>query len=364
MKTKRIQKKRHQDIENANYNLLKTITPLHQGLIEYRKELSIHINTTNSFFVVRYSFSLILLFLTAIKSFSQGLTIPGEYSTFIQKADSLLEEKNYDEASIVYRKAFLSFGWRGLPDDRYNAARTFGLMRQYDSARVSLKNLCAVNRYWNYRKVETDPAFSKLRLTKEWNDLMDCMKGNKEKYAKAVNIDWYNFLDTVAFDDQRYRNQLLKMQSGSQYDTILYRTLSNKMKEADSINRIKVISFIEKNGWQSSNVVGYSGNSALFLVIQHSEIDLQEKFLPIIKDAAEKQMVRFSSLALLEDRISVSRNGYQIYGSQLEWDPVTGKYSLFPIKDEAEVNHRRKKMGLETLEDYAKQFGITYTPVK
>lgn len=46
-------------------------------------------------------------------------------------------------------------------------------------------------------------------------------------------------------------------------------------------------------------------------------------------------------------------------------DPATGKLSKFtyvPIKDEENVDKRRKEMGLIPLKDYLKMFGIDYVP--
>ncbi len=50
----------------------------------------------------------------------------------------------------------------------------------------------------------------------------------------------------------------------------------------------------------------------------------------------------------------------QIYGSQIHRDQKTGKYFVAPIEDEQNVNKRRAAVGLEPLEEYAKQWNIDY----
>ena len=77
----------------------------------------------------------------------------------------------------------------------------------------------------------------------------------------------------------------------------------------------------------SKEVVGQTGNSTLFLVIQHSDSATQEKYLPILKKAVKQNKASPGDLALLIDRLSVAKHGYQIYGSQVHEDTVTKKTS-------------------------------------
>jgi hypothetical protein len=52
------------------------------------------------------------------------------------------------------------------------------------------------------------------------------------------------------------------------------------------------------------------------------------------------------------------RNGKnQLYGTQAVWDNVLKKNKIYPTENIESVNERRKKLGLETLEDYAKANG-------
>jgi hypothetical protein len=64
-------------------------------------------------------------------------------------------------------------------------------------------------------------------------------------------------------------------------------------------------------------------------------------------------------LAMLQDRVLMRQGKKQIYGSQVVFNK-TGEPVFYPIEDERNVNARRKKVGLEPLEEYAKFFGIEY----
>ena len=70
---------------------------------------------------------------------------------------------------------------------------------------------------------------------------------------------------------------------------------------------------------------------------------------------------RPSDFALLQDRVLMGQGKKQIYGSQVVFNK-RGEQEFYPIVDEKNVNIRRKKAGLEPIEEYAKYFGIEYKP--
>jgi len=128
----------------------------------------------------------------------------------------------------------------------------------------------------------------------------------------------------------------------------------------DSTNLIEIESMISKYGWPGESFVGAKGNNTVFLVIQHSDLKTQEKYLPLLEQSVKNHESRASDLALLRDRILMRQNKKQIYGSQIIRDEATGGWKFYSIEDEKNVNIRRKEMGLGPIEEYAKHFGIVY----
>jgi hypothetical protein len=69
---------------------------------------------------------------------------------------------------------------------------------------------------------------------------------------------------------------------------------------------------------------------------------------------------------MMIDRVKVKKHEKQIYGTQLRFikDPKTGyitdKSEFEPIEDEKNVNKRRQEVGLQPIEEYAKEMGIVY----
>jgi hypothetical protein len=129
----------------------------------------------------------------------------------------------------------------------------------------------------------------------------------------------------------------------------------------DSTNLIILESIVEKYGWPGRSFVGAKGNNTAWLVIQHADLQTQEKYFPLIKKSVDLGESRKVDLALLEDRILMRKGEKQKYGSQIRMNPKTGAQEIWPIEDEKNVNKRRSEIGLEPMEDYAKRFGIEYT---
>ena len=135
---------------------------------------------------------------------------------------------------------------------------------------------------------------------------------------------------------------------------------NKKHSENDSVNMIKVADILRRYGWLEEEIIGWPGSSAIWAVIQHSTLENQEKYLPLMREAVKNGKARQAHLAMLEDRILVGKGKEQIYGTQAGTDSF-GIYKLYPIKDERNVNKRRFSVGLGPLQWYAKQIGLRYT---
>lgn len=164
-------------------------------------------------------------------------------------------------------------------------------------------------------------------------------------------------LDTIYKADQgnRYRMQDLSKATPSQIDSARKAT-----HIADSLNLVKVINIIDKYGWLGPQDVGMNGSQALFLVIQHASLAVQQKYLPLIRTAEKNGKTLSSNLAILEDRINMREKKKQVYGSQVFKNKQTGEMCFYPIADPDHVDEKRKTMGLQPIADYAKLFKLTW----
>jgi hypothetical protein len=288
-----------------------------------------------------------------------------EYAVFIKKADSLYKVKNYLSSAEHYSYAFRANGWKGMIYDRYSAACAWVLAGNADSAFFQLNRIATKGNFSDYAQLTTDKDLAGLYPDKRWQPLVELVRLNRDRTEPVSNRPLADQLDSIHSEDQKYRNMVGDIEKQYGYNSKEMQNLWKTINEKDSINLIKVTSILDKFGWLGPNIVGSAGNITLFLVIQHSNQKIQEKYLPMMREAVKNGSAQASALALLEDRVALGQGKKQIYGSQIHRDEQTGKYFVAPIEDEANVNIRRAAVGLEPLEHYAKQWNIDYKlPVK
>lgn len=149
-------------------------------------------------------------------------------------------------------------------------------------------------------------------------------------------------LINVLNDDQKYRSKNFDPKS------------HKKMKRADKVNLIKVEAIIKRYNWPYNDKISNEGSRTIFLVLQHSMLDVQKKYFSRIKDAANAGKIKLSSLGMFEDRIAIQEGKPQIYGTQVAQDLETKSFFVLPIMNPETVDERRKSIGLIPIAEYLK----------
>jgi hypothetical protein len=181
-------------------------------------------------------------------------------------------------------------------------------------------------------------------------------------------------LDSIFADDQRYR-KTMAMQPGVKRDSIAVKLgiQSDEVNEyygrlqhrLDSINLVKVDSIFRTHGYPGKTLVGKPTNEAAYYVVQHS--DKIEKYFPLIEKAGKDGELSFPLVAMMQDRLLKGKGEEQIYATQFAGcmvkDSATQEkrieWFLWPVKDYAHVDERRKKAGFkETIAENAESQGI------
>lgn len=285
-----------------------------------------------------------------------------KYIEFVKKADSLYKVKDYKSSAIEYQNAFDSNNGKAYPNDRYNAACTFALAG--DSEKAFYHLLYSAEhpkiKYNNYNHITTDSDLNSLHKSEQWDKLIKIVKANKDEAEKDFDKPLVAMLDTIYIEDQTYRRQIGEIEEKFGRESDEMKKHWKLINEKDSINLIKIQKILDEKGWLGSNVIGSQGNSTLFLVIQHSSLEVQEKYLPMMRDAVKNGKANSSSLALLEDRVALRKGGKQIYGSQIGRDQETGEYFVSPLIDPENVDKRRAEVGLGPIADYISNWNMTW----
>ena len=270
--------------------------------------------------------------------------------------DSLRDEGDLKSAIEAYSKQY----WK-TPDDRnntYNYACALSLNQQIDSAFHYL-NIATAND--SVVQVLRDADFYYLIKDERWKKLeTEVIERVEAKFGKYENLELSKELWQMLLLDQAFYYQIdiadKKLERGSPVTRALWE-LKGKINDTN-VKRITEI--IDTQGWPKSSVVKGSAASAVFLVIQHADIKVQEKYLPVMKEAANAGEARWSSLALLIDRVNLKQGKKQIYGSQMSRGD-DGKFKVSDLEEPEYVNERREEVGLGPIEDYVKHWNVEWT---
>jgi len=130
------------------------------------------------------------------------------------------------------------------------------------------------------------------------------------------------------------------------------------MHETDSVNIRKVGAILDEFCWPEIELIGRKGNNAIFLVIQHADLDFQKKYMPLVEQAYNENKIDGRHMTLLLDRMSVRENGYQIYGTQLRSLGSSPIYQLRPLLYPDKVDSLRAVMGLDSLHTYVSKYNM------
>jgi hypothetical protein len=279
------------------------------------------------------------------------------YDQLIKSADSCYSVKSYEKSTKYFKKAF-----KINPEAKknfYNAACAASLANDKKNSFKWL-TIAIDNGFDNLNHLKSDTDLDNLHNDKKWIEIIaelqkktDIIEANYDKPLQKELIDIFK-------EDQEIRNQYVSAQKKYGYQSKETDSLGKIMAFKDSLNLIKITKILDEKGWVGKEKVGQQANQTLFLVIQHSDLKIQQKYLPMMREAVNKGNASSGSLALLEDRVALREGRKQIFGSQIATNPITKKPYILPLEDADNVDKRRQEVGLETLADYVKYWDIIW----
>jgi hypothetical protein len=287
-----------------------------------------------------------------------------KYNQLINTADSLYKAKQFKASAIKYNIAFATKPRNVKYHHPYNAACSWALAGNADSAFYYLDISAKKYGYSNLNHIRADSDLRALYADGRWVAVIDLVTKNNAKAYARLNKPLIALLDSIYETDQGTRLQIDSVERTYGMQSQERRDLFARMAKSDSSNLIIVLKVLRRYGWLGTDVIGEKGNKTIWLVVQHADLKTQKKYLPELKKSVEKGLSVPYYLALTEDRIAMREGKKQIYGSQYTTDMITGKNSLYPIADEAHVDERRKAMGMIPLAEEAKSMGIDYVSPK
>lgn len=300
-----------------------------------------------------------LIFIIAVIMFSFNYgKAQNNYGSLIAKADSLYRIKDYKKANDIYISAFsLEHKHKS---DLYNGACAAALAGDESNA-FKFLNLSIDEGWTNIEHFKKDKDLNALHNTPEWDKVVAKLQTKVDKIEANYNKEAKAALEEVYKTDQGIRSEFIAAQKTHGHKSKEVDSLGKLMMYHDSLNTITVTKILDKYGWLGEDKVGNKGNLTLFLVIQHANLKVQQKYLPMLRTAVKNGKAQPGSLALLEDRVALREGKKQIYGSQIGSVPDNpSKYYLSPLIDPDNVDKRRVSVGLPPIAEYIKRWNIIW----
>ena len=306
---------------------------------------------------MKFKFSkLTIVFITVIK-----LAHAQEFIIVKSTADSLRDEGDLKGAISEFQKSYIK-----NPKDEvnlYNYACALSLTNQNDSC---FKYLNLVIELDTSISILTDPDFIAMKKDKRWNKFENrLLKMLEVKNKKPIkNLPYAKTLWKMAALDQAYYSDISLAEKKIGINSTVVNALWDLKQIINNKNQKELEGLLQAKGWPKISAVGQSASTTAFLIIQHSNIAKQKKYLPIIKKLCSIKESDWQEYALMYDRIQVSENKPQKYGSQIHFNEKTQTNELYPLENETKVEEWRKELGMESLADYVSMWGLKFEPKK
>ncbi|WP_447637365.1 DUF6624 domain-containing protein [Flavobacterium microcysteis] len=280
-----------------------------------------------------------------------------DYKSTIAQAEQFYNAKDYAKSTAKYKEAFKIE--QKNSNDYYNAGCSAALSGKKDLA-LEWLNQAFKNGWTNLQHMKSDTDLKTLHGSKNWDSLIAAIQQEADKKEAGTDKPLQTELLAIYNDDQTIRQHYMTALKEFGNQSKQADSIAKIMGYKDSINLIKVKDILDKKGWVGPNKVGAQANMTLFLVIQHSDLETQQKYLPMMREAVKNKNAQASALALLEDRVALGEGKKQTYGSQVGYDNKTQKNYVLPLEDPDNVDKRRQEVGLGPISEYVKTWNIVW----
>lgn len=127
------------------------------------------------------------------------------------------------------------------------------------------------------------------------------------------------------------------------------------MLKVDAKHATRMREIVTQVGWPGKSLVGKDAAHRAWLLVQHFDIEDQDHYLPLLREAVAAGEAEGRDLAYLEDRVRGRHGLKQLYGTQYHSDPAKpDKWIRDPIEDPDHLDERRKAVGLPPLLEFEK----------
>lgn len=176
-----------------------------------------------------------------------------------------------------------------------------------------------------------------------------CKKENSKITQKEFNKELIEELKTIVEIDQ-----IAAGVPSGKYNNLNVDEWKSFKDSVFGVNYKKVKSIFNKYGFPGFDLVGKEGSQNFWLIVQHLDHkpEFQKEVLNKMKEEVLKNNAHPDNYAYLTDRVKLNFKQKQVFGTQVYYNWKTCQAYPKPLFDSANINRRRKELGLVALEVY------------
>lgn len=232
--------------------------------------------------------------------YKYGTTILKETYSQIKKNDGELNYVNYWNLAVAY----MTLEESDIALVRFFLKKSRSL-NVYNFSSIFIDSSKGVNIWIGF--LEDDEFFEIYSESKNYlesNQKPSFTLDHSEDVAGVFDLELQNLIKSINENDQRYRKSS---------------TLDLKKQKLLDEDNLKIIDSLcdQYGGYIGKSLVGEKYAHVMWSVIQHSNLESMEKYLPEVSEAVNKKDLKEGALKMLVDRVFSLKYNYQIFGSQM-----------------------------------------------
>ena len=181
-----------------------------------------------------------------------------------------------------------------------------------------------------------------------------CSNQNNSKEPVNSLENLTAILDTIWQTEQEpisIRDSLIKIHGAESTEAAVYQEI---YRENHAVNIKKIRNLLDTHGWPDTTINDTQGNHTICNVLQHSEQETREHYIPMMKQAVLDEKLEARFLVRAQDRLATDKGELQIYGGQMKYYPDTKSFNVWPVYDPVNIDKRRAEIGLGPIAEFLK----------
>lgn len=270
------------------------------------------------------------------------------YATMAYKA--FKESQDPDIAISYYLRSFEEGNTN--VDDMFFCAKIYAFIRNYEEL-IPMMIRCAEAGFNEPKQLDNYIFFEPIRKEAWYEEVYNKIKDNHLKNERE-----YSGIREKLLQIWKEKQRVIDAWIQLEFDTPEGAKAFAIVQVTDSAHYFIIESILKRYGWLSPLQIGDDAFEVLCHFMTVADAKFMEAYYPMLLAAVNRDEFKASELAVLVDKIRVSKGLPQLYGTHTYWERKKHRRKFDEILDAEHVNEHRASVGLEPLAEYGKNFGI------